>query len=684
MLYKLSFKNIKKSIKDYAIYFFTLLLGVAIFYVFNAMESQTVMLDVTNSTRELMKLMTVLLSGVSVFVSFILGFLIIYASRFLMKRRKKEFGIYMTLGMSKGKISKILLVETLLIGLFSLGMGLLLGIGVSQLMSILVASMFEVDMQEFTFVFSMGATIKTILYFGIIYILVMLFNTFSVGKCKLIDLIASNKKSEEVKFKNMFLCVLVFIASSITLGIAYYIVALKPATISNTTIFPILVMGALGTFFLFWSLSGMILKVVMSFKKTYYKNLNTFVVRQLSSKINTTVFSMTVISLMLFLTIVIFSSALSMKNSMTKNLKTLAPIDFQAYKYVNVSGTNRYGVPYTEKQIADSKITSRETLEQYGFSVNDLFTDIVEIDEYADSSIDMEYTLGSMKEQVQKEFPMLDFSQKETIIRISDYNKVARMYGNKEYSLNENEYMIVADFDSMIAIRNQSLSKGTEIVVAGKAYKPKYDTCQDGFIQISSNHINTGLILVPDHAVTKEMRKANYLLANYKGSSENAKKEIEKKVAHLDIKDEDSVLNAMTKLTIYETSVGLGAVVTFIGLYLGIIFLVSSAAILALKELSESSDNKERYMVLRRIGASEKMIRKSLFRQIAVFFAFPLFIAILHSVFGILFTNYLLQSMGTENLLSSIIMTSIFLVAIYGGYFLITYYCSRNIISEKE
>ena len=129
--FKISLKNIKKSFKDYAIYFFTLILGVAIFYVFNAIDSQTVLMNVTSSTREIIKLMTSMLSGVSVFVAFILGFLIIYASRFLMKRRHKEFGIYLTLGMSKRKISMILFFETMIIGLISLIVVLILGAGLS-------------------------------------------------------------------------------------------------------------------------------------------------------------------------------------------------------------------------------------------------------------------------------------------------------------------------------------------------------------------------------------------------------------------------------------------------------------------------------------------------------------------------------------------------------------------------
>ena len=174
MLFKLSLKNIQKSIKDYAIYFFTLILGVAVFYVFNAIESQTVLLNVTSNTKNIIKLMTNILSGVSVFVSFVLGFLIIYASRFLVKRRNKEFGVYLTLGMGKRKVSMILFFETILIGIISLAVGLLLGTVLSQFMSLLVANMFEADMTNYAFTFSKSAMFKTFFYFGIMYVLVMI------------------------------------------------------------------------------------------------------------------------------------------------------------------------------------------------------------------------------------------------------------------------------------------------------------------------------------------------------------------------------------------------------------------------------------------------------------------------------------------------------------------------------
>ena len=199
MLFKLSLKNISKSIKDYAIYFFTLILGVAIFYVFNAIDDQSVMMKVSSTTAEIIKLMTNVLSGVSVFVSIILAFLIVYASRFLIKRRNKEFGVYLTLGMSKKKISLILFIETLIIGIVSLVVGLGIGFLLSQLMSILVANMFEADLTRFQFVFSTNACIKTLIYFSIMYFVVMIFNTINISKCKLIDLMHSNKKSEKIK-----------------------------------------------------------------------------------------------------------------------------------------------------------------------------------------------------------------------------------------------------------------------------------------------------------------------------------------------------------------------------------------------------------------------------------------------------------------------------------------------------
>ena len=689
MLCKLSIKNIKKSMKDYAIYFFTLILGVAIFYVFNALGSQTVMLDVSSSTEELIELMMTMLSGVSVFVSFILGFLIIYASRFLIKRRNKEFGIYLTLGMSKRKISMILFFETLFIGIISLAVGLGIGIILSQLMSLVVANMFEANLTKFAFVFSKASCIKTIIYFGIMYLLVMIFNTYSVSKCKLIDLLNGAKKSEKIKLKNPILCIIIFIISCLVLCKAYHMVTVEFRTLQDVKdILKPIVMGAVSTFFIFWSLSGLILRIAMSIKKFYYKGLNSFTLRQFSSKINTTVFSTTIICLMLFITICLLSACLTMKNSMNANIRELAPADFEFTINMNMDkyydSFRNYG--YNDNQIKNSHYTALEMFDVFNYDITKYIKEYIEINTYATPDLTMNQTLGSKLVEVRTSFPFLQYDTKESIMKISDYNKVARFYGNEEYSLKDDEYMIVADFKSMVEIRNIALKNGEQINLFGHTLKPKYDSCRDGFLEMSSNHINTGIILVSDNVIDENYLIKNHLIGNYIATDKEEIIKIEDNINKLakNPKANDYLLpTGSTKLAIKEATTGLSAMVTFIGLYLGVIFLISSAAILGLKELSESSDNKQRFRMLRKIGTDEKMINKALFRQIAVFFMLPLILALIHSVFGIMFAMKILEVFGNGQLLPSIIMTAIFIVVIYGGYFLITYYCSKNIIKER-
>ena len=689
MLFKLSIKNILKSIKDYAIYFFTLILGVAIFYVFNAIDSQTAMLSLNASTKQIIKTMIWILSGVSVFVSIILAFLIIYASRFLIKRRNKEFGTYLTLGMSKRKVSIILFFETLIIGLLSLIVGLSLGVVLSQFMSLLVAHMFEADLKNFAFVFSKQAFIKTIIYFSIMYLIVMIFNTIIIGKSKLIDLLYGGKKCEQVKIKNPYVCTIIFIISVLVLSYAYYMVTGGVKTLfndENKILIPI-ILGSASTFFIFWSLSGLLLRICTSIKKFYYKGLNSFTLRQISSKINTMVVSVTIICLMLFVTICALSSSLSIKNSMNKALNDLVPVDVDLYKrYYNKRHFE--DLNYTKEEIKNRNSSVRETLEHYNFDLDNYFKDTVEYNIFYDlDGFSFADTLGNTKEMIQKKYPYLYLDSLEQVMQISEYNKVARLYNKEEFTLNDDEYMIVANYQNMVGLRNIALKENTEIEILNHKLKPKYKECKDGFVEMNANYSNLGIILVPDNIIPNIYEKDysvkddyivyNHILANYKDGKSNILEELEK----YESKDGYLIPDYDTKEEIYSNSIGLGALVTFISIYLGIIFLIASSAILALKELSESADNKSRFNTLRRIGASEEMINKALFKQIFVFFMLPLLLALIHSIFGIKFCNYvLLLSFGNQSLLKAIIMTTIFIILIYGGYFTITYICSKNII----
>lgn len=683
MLFKISLKNIRKSLKDYTVYFFTLILGVAIFYVFNAIDSQSVMLDVRANVMDIIKLMNNMLSGVSVFVSCILGFLIIYASRFLIKRRNKEFGIYLTLGMSKRKISAILFFETLLIGIVSLVAGLVIGTILSQFMSVIVANMFDADMTKFKFIFSMKACVKTLIYFAIMYVLVMIFNTFSISRCKLIDLLNAGKKTEKVTMKNPVVCTIVFVIGVGILSYAYWMVTRGVRTLNTFDKIGIpIALGCVATFLIFWSVSGFMIRIFTSIKSVYYKGVNSFVLRQFCSKINTTVFSTTVICIMLFITISVLSAALSMKDSLSKDLDSMCPVDVQLAKYSYDAMSEAYATSQDmnekdREMLEDSKLSIIETLNNSGFDAQKYFKDVVEYNIY-NTGLKVKDTLGD----VYTDDYHFIAEAIMPVMTISDYNSVARLYGNSTYELNDDEYIIVADYKNMVMIRNQALKKGIILSVNGKEYKPRYDECKDGFVQIGVQNMNDGILVVPDNAVKPQQVRSMGLSADYRADTKEERYSIETQLDNLmkNISYKKSFIYRNSRIDLAESSVGLGALVTFIALYLGIIFLISSAAILALRELSDSADNKERYGMLRKLGVDERMIDMALFKQIGIFFAFPLILALIHSVFGIKFINIILATMGMSSMAASIGLTLAFVAVIYGGYFLITYLCSRSII----
>lgn len=667
MYFKLALKNVKKSFKDYAVYFFTLIVGVYIFYMFNSIESQTLMLELTNTKHEMLETMSQVLSIISVFVAFILAFLIIYASGFLMKRRKKEFGIYMLLGMKKRKISRIILAETLLVGIISLIVGLVVGIELSQLMSVVVANMFEANMTNFAFTFSSSALIKTCIYFAIIYLIIMIFNVISVNRCKLIDLINSKKKSEQVKLKNMTLCVIIFLIAVAMLGYAYYNVTInRDNLVKQEQVLMQIILGIVSTFLIFWSLSGMLLKIVMTMKKTYYKGINAFVTKQLSSKINTTVISTTIICLMLFVTICIFSTAMSLNDAMNDKIAELPNVDIEINKNKDGKGCS-----------------IKEEFKQNSIDTEKYFKEIHSLNIYNTNQVTQKDALGETVDEVLEENPSMKLAldEEEQMIKISEYNEIAKLLGKETFELKSDQYIVISDQEYMSRIRSRALKTNPILNINGKQYTPKYEEIKNISLEIDSDMKNTGIIVIPDNAVSEDMKAINKVFANYNTDDKKEKLKIEGEV-------KKSLQNfghtySITRQELADSSIGFGAMVVFLGLYLGIVFLISSGAIIALKELSESNDNKERYDVLRKIGCSEKVINRALFKQIGLFFLFPLLLAIIHSVPGISVASYMIENMGKGNMLNSITLTAGFIVLIYGGYFLISYFSSKRIISEK-
>ena len=697
MLFKLTVSNIKKSLRDYAVYFFTLIIGVSIFYVFNAIESQTAYLNVSRDTREVIKIINKILSGVSVFVAVVLGLLIVYASRFLMKRRNREFALYLTLGMSKSRISLLLLTETVMIGAGSLFAGLLIGAGISQVSSALVASLFEADMSEYHFNISQSAIVKTLIYFGIMYIVVMLFNTVMIGRRRLIDLMNAGKRSEKLKVKNPVVCVIMFMIAAAALGFAYYMVGWRTTELEESTFFIYIAIGCVSTFLIFRSVSGLMLRVFMSAKGIYYKGLGAFTFRQLSSKVNTMVFSMTLICLMLFVTICALCSAFTIRNSLNRVLNECCPADYQAVMSMYYNGEEYMVENYIP--LDDEKI-----YEQAGIDPEDYFEEYALTRAVYDESLNYEGFYGEYLD----ELLALDdddsdgglYLQEEPLISITDYNKLMEIYGREKETLGENEYFELCNVKKSETARNYMLKKGKEITAFGVTLKPKYDECINGVMELFDSYNNVGVTVVPDSVAAKAEAGVYYLTGNF---NTDDKEKIDSYLEKLSSEAPNPVLSALSKeyekhdegnigFTFYvltkkqlaETNIGIKALVTFLGLYVGVVFLITSGAVLALRSLSDASDSIGRYEMLRKIGADERDIDHSLFLQTVMFFALPLLLAIFHSMFGMKFAYFFLGMYGVTAIIPSILMTGGIILLIFGGYFIITYICSRLMIKAEN
>ncbi|HAT4116376.1 TPA: ABC transporter permease [Clostridium perfringens] len=667
MYFKIALNNVRKSFKDYSIYFLTLTLGVCIFYAFNSIGDQKAFLELGKRQAEYIKVLQGLISGISVFISCVLGGLILYANNFLVKKRKKELGIYMTLGMGKNKISKILTYETALVGIISLVVGLGVGIIVSQGISAFASKLFEVSLSNYKFLLSTDAILKAVLYFGIIFILVMIFNTFVISKYKLIDMLTAAKKNEDIKIKNPILTAIIFFISLGLLGVAYKLVIKVGLNPTDRMFLVSIVLGILGTLLLFFSLAGFVLYVLQRNKNVYLKGLNIFVLRQMNSKINTNFLSMTVICLMLFLTISTLATGLSFKNALEKGLENTTPFDASATYYID----------------EDSKIkTAEESIRELGFKFNPE-DKIVSYNEYKLEKTNLESLLNKNAEGKNKKEIVEAMTYKGTnAISISSYNDIRALSGEKSVSLANNEVLISSNLGEVENTLKNILKNNEKIEIDGKEYKIANNALIGEGKVIKEAFESTGMtnnfftLIVPDNIVSNLKPIANKININFPKNSNE-----EERVQKLFNEYRDGVVdsskygfvNGYTKARIYEDNNGMTNIVLFIGIYLGVIFLISSTAVLALQQLSEASDSIDRYKSLRRIGVSQKMINKSIFTQVSIYFGLPLVVALVHSVVAIKVVNGFLTMFNRPDIGVSSLVTALIMVIVYGGYFYATY-----------
>lgn len=673
MYFKMAFQNVKRSIRDYLIYFLTLTFAVCTFYSFNSMDAQIIMFEMSKNQASYMELVNGLISMVSIFVSLILGGLIVYANNFLIKKRKKELGIYMSLGMGKGKVSKILLIETFLIGLMALASGLILGIIASQGLSSMVAHLFKFGMHEYKFVISIRSIGKSILYFSVIFMMVMCLNTWSISKYALIDLMNADRKNEELPNKSSLMIIGTFVISIICIGIAYVLGIKVGLNIEDSRFYVVLIAGVVGTFLFFYSALGFILLVMMRNPKLYLRKLNPFILRQMQYKVNTHFISMATICLMLFLTIGMLSSGLGFKAVIEKGIEEGTPYDATGMIYSDYTMTG--GTPDIE-----------QTLEAVDFNIEPedkvvLFNTYI-VSENGKEVLSQLVTTHTAQKIVEDLYDHMFI----TAVKYSDYQKLLALKGDKAEVLSDDQVLVISNMETISPVIEELCMSQNEIKIGEKDYTIANQKPISRQFDNSGFKDNRLMLVIPDEAAINLPVYSAQMNVIYGRDYESAELRYHK--LFNDFRDgafsdkEAEFIIGYTRNEIYESNMGMTGLILFIGIYMGLIFLLASAALLALQQLTEAGESKKRYEVLRKIGATQEAMRRTMFIQVLFYFMLPLVLSLIHAVVGMHIINKFLVNFGQPSSIGSGLVTGAILLLIYGGYFIATYSCYKETIME--
>lgn len=658
MFFNIALKNVKKSFKDYTIYFLTLTLAVSIFYSFNSFNSQELILNMNNLSPNYLESLNKVLSIVSVFVAFILSGLILYANNFLIKKRNKELGIYMTLGMGKSKVSKMLIYETMIVGILSLISGLILGLVVSQALFIVLTKILDLSIVKFNFVISLDAIFKTIIYFSIMFLGVIIFNTLVISKYKIIDLLTAGRKNEQIKTKNPLVYFSTFILSIVLLIIAYTLIFEVGLLVSDQKFIISIILGIIGTMLFFYGATSTVIYFAKKSNKFYFKNLNMFLVKQIDSKVKTNFLSMSVISLMLFLTITLLSTGFGLKNALNAGLKDSTPFDGSMYMYVNNDDKIDHIKEVFEKENIDLK---EENIVFYNEYVKNI--KIADIMSLEDKSIDYEIAF----------------------LKVSDYNKLQQLKNKEPVDLESEEILITSNVAKIVPEINKYIKENNTVKINNQTYNIKNKNVIEENFKTTTLKSNFITIIINDKFLENASIHTSVLNINF--SDENSEKEFESILESFnsgDISNDDAgFITGSTRRMIFIEDKELTSTLLFIVIYLGLVFLISSMAVLALQQLSEASESITRYRSLKKLGVNDKSLKKSIFTQILIYFTLPVGVALVHSIVGIKVISNFISLFNTPNILGSSLITVGFLMLIYIIYFYTTYKSYKDIVMNK-
>ena len=723
MLCKLAWGNVRHAGRDYLVYLLTLTLGVTVFYAFNTISMQVDIAGIDE--KGLAQVMGSMLGDLTYFLAGVMAFLMVYANNFIMKRRKKEFGLYQVLGMGRGRVATIMALETVIVSVVAFVAGIVLGVGLSQLMTFFTASLFKTQIANFHFFFSVHAFNLTLACMLIMFVLTLLLNLRAVRRTKLIELMGAERRNESIKTRNPWIAIAIFAVGVVLVGVAYYRLLRDgfPLTATDSKLQEAMnqfgittAMVTVGTFALFWGLSGMLIKLLQSLRSVYWRGLNMFTVRQLSAKVNTVCFSMGVIAMILFLAITSVTCGMSIANVMNENLERYNPVDVsQTYvyytpetldyykEYVNPSGADRmvladatvdlYAAWHGESKSADNN-------DETGKKVNiaDVAGEHVQIDSYLSYPLGgsgPSVVAGEMCKAMGEKLPKaLEGSNADAmglfVTPASQYNKLRQMMGEEPVSIGRDQYVLTCDMGGELGdLYTKYMAGGHTLTLGGHELKPATDKSDEDTAAIANSAMgsNPGTVVVADELLSQLNLQpySSNLLVNYKQGMDVTKADESIKYTMLDIllvdgKEPGGWGVFITRSEMYTQAAQMNGMISYLAIYIGFVLVVACAAILSIQQLSNVADGSRSYRVLAQIGCDDRQIRHSVMAQQAVFFLFPLAVGLAHSFVALKVIIELVSVFGDMSIAGTVGLTCAIFLAAYGGYFLVTYLMSTGMV----
>ncbi len=726
MLCKLAWGNVRRAGRDYLVYLLTLTLGVTVFYAFNTVSMQV---DIAGIDEEgLARVMGSILGDLTYFLAGVMAFLMVYANNFIMKRRKKEFGLYQVLGMGRGRVATIMALETVIVSVVAFVAGIVLGVGLSQLMTFFTASLFKTQIANFHFFFSMHAFNLTLVCMLVMFVLTLLLNLRAVRRTKLIELMGAERRNESIKTRNPWIAIAIFVVGAVLVGVAYYRLLRDgfPLTATDSKLQEAMnqfgittAMVTVGTFALFWGLSGMLIKLLQSLRGVYWRGLNMFTVRQLAAKVNTACFSMGVIAMLLFLAITSVTCGMSIANVMNENLERYNPVDvsqtyvyytpdtldyYKGYKgYVNPSEADRMVLADTTVDLYPAwhgKGKSADNNDETGKKVDiaDVAGEHVQIDSYlsypfggSNPSVTPSEMCKAMGEKLPKAFGGSNADTMGLFVTpASQYNKLRQMMGEEPVHIGHDQYLLTCDMGGeLVDLYTKYMAGGHALTLGGHTLKPATDKSDEDAAAIANSAMgsNPGTVVVADELLSQLNLQpySSSLLVNYKQGMDTTEADESIKYTVLDNllvdgKEPGSWGTFITRSEMYAQAAQMNGLISYLAIYIGFVLVVACAAILSIQQLSNVADGSRSYRVLAQIGCEDRQIRHSVMAQQAVFFLFPLAVGLAHSFVALKVIIELVSIFGNMSIGGTVGLTCAIFLAAYGGYFLVTYLMSAGMV----